>query len=365
MMDIGDFLKNAGGALLTKGSSAALAGLGGLVVYEVKGNLRSGANGLSCYYSYDSDQDALRQFEDVSDCAGFKYFYEYTLNSNLSEAGKAYVQAAQAAAGAQAAQVQPLTPVSGLDGLPLKQQNGRYALDVGARAKSLACVYLHVLYYSIYDGHIDSITDLGTSHDVDFSRQNDGVFTDTFNGKWAVAHDAGYEAYSNPIYLTAADRKPGKYTIYTTPVMIGGDGNLPGEDYLLYLHYDETNGSYKILGAKKAIDAKTGMADKELRQLGPDDAVIPIPRMSWRQQDGTFTPLDFSRPTHDDLEYGGAFMLSDSAEFYDRIFLDGYYRVSFEMVDYAGNSYESAAGWYKFDENGNSSAIPASQAPSF
>jgi hypothetical protein len=231
----------------------------------------------------------------------------------------------------------------------------------------LAGVYLHVMYFSEYDGHIDYIDDLGTSHAVSLSRQSEGVFTDTFNGKWAVVREAGFEAVSNPVYLAVMDRKPGEYTIYATPVLLypqAGTGQLlDGEDYLLLLKLDEASGTYEILGAKQGIDEQSGMADKELRQLLPGDVLIPVMCMAWPLEDGSFPTLDWVRPTSEDLQYGGVFMVSDQAEFIDVTWIDGYYRVSFEMVDYADNSYESQPGWYRFDGNGTPTAIPESQVP--
>jgi hypothetical protein len=363
MMDIGDFLANAGNALLPEWGAATAEALHDLVVYQVKGELRSKANGLSCYYSYDGSTEALGLYKDAAVCPGFEYFYEYALTGDLSSEGKEYVRAAQSSTGAQTADVQPLTPMIPLDGAPLSVQNGRYVLDIGDRAKNLAGVFIHIIFFSEYDGRIDYIDDLGTSHAVDLSRQSEGIYTDTFDGKWAVAHDAGTEAYSNPVYLAAIDRKPGEYTLYATPVLLGSDGNLPGDDYLLYLYFNETNGEYEILGAKNPIDEASGMADKELRKLAPGDVLIPVPLMAWRLEDGSFSELDWAKPTEEDLMYGGAFMLSEQAEFYDRIFIEGYYRVTFEMVDYAGNTYESDAGWYRYDENGTPTVIDESQVP--
>lgn len=363
MMDIGDFLDNAGESLLPKGSAAVREALSELVVYQIKGELRSRANGLACYYSYDGDQEMLKTYADAAECDGFEYFYEYALTGDLSAEGRAYVKKVQASSGEPMTEVQTLTPALNLAGFPLQLQNGRYVLDLGSSANNLAGVYLHVMYFSEFDGQIDYIDDMGASHAVDVSRQNEGIFTDTFNGRWVAAREAGFEAYSNPVYLAVVDRRPGEYTIYVTPVLLGSVGNLPGEDYLLYLYFDETQGIYEILGAKKSMDAESGMADKELRKLVPGDILIPVQLMSRRQEDGSFPELDWAKPTPEELEYGGAFMLSENAEFYEQLYLDGYYRITFEMVDYSGNIYESEAGWYKCDASGNPMAVSESEIP--
>lgn len=364
MMDIGDFVENAGEDLFPKTYSTVRAALTGLVVYQVKGELRSRANGLACYYSYDSDLDAFNLYTNIANFWGFKFFYEYALTGDLSAEGRAYVKSIQLNSGEAETPVQPLTPSLGQQTFALStSQNGRYILDIGTHANNLAGVYLHVMYFAEYDGHIEYIDDLGTSHAIDVSRQNEGVFTDTFDGKWAAGRDAGFQAYSNPIFLAVADRLPGTYTIYVTPIMLGSEANIPGEDYLLYLYFDETTEQYEILGAKKPMDEQSGMADKELRKLAPGDILIPVPRMAWRLADSSFTELSFIRPDPDDVEHGRMFILTENAEFYNQLFLDGYYRITFEMVDFSGRRYESEPGWYRCDENGNPVAIHESQVP--
>jgi hypothetical protein len=362
MMDIGDFVEKAGDALLPATGAPLADALGSCVLYQVKGPLRSDAHGLSCFYSYDGSPDTFGIYTEVADTPGYEYYCEYALNGDLSQDGRAYADALLAAAPAQsgADDVEALPPTSdlGLDGAPVKADgSGHYALDVGVeKAKSIADVYLHVMYYSEYGGEIDYIDDLGESRAVDLSRRAEGAYADTFDGNWAVSRNAGTEAVSSPVHLRIIDRKPGAYTLYATPVLL-----LDGlEDYEMQLSYDEAARKYDILGIKKSDSEarRAGLAEKEIRKLQEGDWVIPVTRMARRGADGDFSALDWAKPSKEDLEYGGAFMLSGQAEFLDIAWLDGYYHVQFVMVDYAGKRYESASGWYR-SEGGKPAPVVA------
>ncbi|MDR0819375.1 MAG: hypothetical protein LBN43_07370 [Oscillospiraceae bacterium] len=365
MVDIGDLVKNAGQTLFPKNGGAVLAALADCVRYQIKGQYRSEASGLAGYYSYDGNLNVFSTYSDIADNPGFEYYFEYALNGELSPEGTDYVRKLQSESGETPTSAQPLPSISelGLDGIALSLSgNGHYTLDVGGeRAKNIAFVYLDVLLCAaVSPGEVYMIYDLGSNRAVDMSRQSSGVYTDNFDGKATVIHEKPYEAFEY-VYMEVIDCKPGEYTLYSSPVMLtrtGSDGYVPnGERYQMIVNYNETTGVYDILGAKKGADSakKAGMADKDLRQFTPEDIVIPIPRISYETgfESDVWTPLHWP-----DVSIDGNFSFyAENAEFYDLVFVDGYYRVRFEMVDYAGRRYTSGDGWYRYE---NDTLIPAS-----
>jgi hypothetical protein len=358
MVDIGDLLAQGGETLLPSNGKAARAALGDSVLYQIKGAQRSNANGLATYYCYDGDADSCAQYGEVADFPGFEYLYEYTLNGSLTAAGTDYVKQLQSSGGTGtgADTIQPLPPVDsqGLDGTAVTLgSNGHYTLNIGAdKAADIAFVSLHVVLYSEYQGEVDWVDDLGTNRAVDASQLARGIYVDTFDGKVAVARNKGTEAFSNPVYLEVTDRKPGQYTLYSTPVL------LNDKESELLLKLDEANGAYTILGVRSGMNRADNLASKDLRQLTEGDILIPINRMSSRDfGTGTFPKIDWVDVGLDPAGNYGGFVLTEQAEFYDLAFLSGLYRVSFVMTDYAGKQYESAPGWFRYETDGT--LIPA------
>jgi hypothetical protein len=362
MVDMGDLLAQGGASLLPVNSQAAQRALEDCVVYQVKGSERSNANGLATYYCYDGSADNCARYAEIADLPGFEYLYEYTLNGDLTAAGKDYVSKLPASPGTGTGTLQPLPAVGnqGLDGAAVTLgSNGHYTLNIGAeKAADIAFVSLHVVLYSEYQGEVDWVDDLGTSRAVDASQLAGGIYTDTFDGKVTVARNRGTEAFSNPVYLEVTDRKPGQYTLYSTPVL------LNDKESELLLKLDETSGVYTILGVRSGMNRADNLASKDLRQLTEGDILIPINRMSSRDfGTGTFPRIDWVDVGLNPAGNYGGFVLMEQAEFYDLAFLGGLYRVSFVMTDYAGKQYESAPGWYRYEADGTPVPVQNPKVP--
>ena len=375
MVDLSDLVKKAGPELLPGNSAKVLSALEDCVLYQVKGASRSGAGGLACYYCYDGSEGGLRLFQAVADSPGFKYFYEYALTGRLSDEGAAYIKTIPEASG-EAVQTLPPPSGAGLDGAAVSlSADGHYQVDVGAAgAKNIAFVSLDVLFCAAVDPkEIYNVYDLGSSRLVDVSRAADGRYTDAFDGKWAAVRDKDYEAYEYT-HIEVIDRKPGEYTIYEAPVMVttAVDGNFDTDVPMswLLLKYIEAEGRYDILGVRSGASVAAGqtgpagvgdspgqeaeaadlrMAGKDLRQLAPGEYILPVNRMAWPEGD-TWTPLHFIDPLPEPPEDTGFVFPAENALYYDEVFIDGFYRIRFDMVDYTGSHHLSAPGWYRFDE---------------
>jgi hypothetical protein len=110
--------------------------------------------------------------------------------------------------------------------------------------------------------------------------------------------------------------------LYTSPIL------LNDEPYTLNVGY--YNGEYEILSAVKK--SETRLASKTQRKLVPGDVVQPI---------------HFAVPVHDDgsrtieeMPMGMA-TVDENTSFYTRGLGEGYFKLTFQMIDYAGKTYYS------------------------
>ena len=60
-------------------------------LYQVNGDYRENARGLSCYFSYNGDLDDLHGFEDEGYSDSFKYFFGYGIKGTFANEGMEYV----------------------------------------------------------------------------------------------------------------------------------------------------------------------------------------------------------------------------------------------------------------------------------
>ena len=78
MVDLGHFVRNATN-LLPESSADLLEALDDCIVYRISGEYRSEATGLSCYYSYNGDEDDLSGYYTVGASEAFKHLYTYSV----------------------------------------------------------------------------------------------------------------------------------------------------------------------------------------------------------------------------------------------------------------------------------------------
>lgn len=303
MVDLGHMARQSVGMLGS--AQEVLDALDDCVLYQVGGQYRTEATGLSCYYSYNGDVDDFNSYADLGTGVAFKYFYAYELTGELDDSGMAYIADMD---------FQELPEVKNLlstdwDGAPLDlDDEGVSYLTLGPEANDILAGIGFSLYY--VDEENDMMMLLGTDNDMNADWDN-GVFSDNFRGVWGSID-------GNIVYMELSYESE-DYNLYAVPVL------LNGEEYNLQVAYDFTTEEWSVLGARQGID-DSGMADKELRLLQEGDEITTIWYMASASGDDEFEPYTAATIT----------VTADTA-FGEMELPDGSYSMVYEMRDAMDN----------------------------
>lgn len=303
MVDLGHLARQT--AWMLPSAQSVSDALAECVVYQVGGEYRSEATGLSCYYSYNGDPDDFLGYLNVGTGVAFKHLYAYELTGELAEGGEEYLASLD---------IQELPEIITLadmdwDGAPLDlNEEGTSVLTLGPEANSVLAGIGFSLFY--VDEENDQMLLLGTDNDMTADWE-DGVFYDNFRGVWGALD--GHLVYME-LSFEGED-----YNLYSVPIL------LNGEAYNLQVAYDFAEEQWYILGASQGLD-ESGMASKELRLLEEGDVITTIWKLASYSGD-------------DDFEMYTAEELTVTAEtsFGEAPLFDGSYSMVFEMWDAAGN----------------------------
>lgn len=303
MVDLGHMARQSAGMLSS--SQSVLDALNDCVLYQVGGQYRTEATGLSCYYSYNGDVDEFNSYAGLGAGEAFKYFYSYELTGELDDSGMEYIADMDFA---ELPEVQNLLTM-GWDGASLDvDDNGTAYMTLGPEANEILAGIGFSLYY--VDTENDLMMLMGTDNDMNADWDN-GVFSDNFRGVWGSID-------GNLVYMELSFEGD-DYNLYSVPVLLNGEG------YNLQVVYDFTGEQWGIIGARQGIDAN-GMADKELRLLQEGDEITTIWYMASATGDDDFEPYEVNTFT----------VTADTS--FDEIQLpDGSYSMVFEMSDAMGN----------------------------
>lgn len=303
MVDLGHMARQSVGMLGS--AQEVLDALDDCVLYQVGGQYRTEATGLSCYYSYNGDVDDFNSYADLGAGVAFKYFYSYELTGELDDSGMAYIADMD---------FEELPEVKNLlstdwDGAPLDvDEDGVSFLTLGPEANDILAGIGFSLYY--VDEENDMMLLLGTDNDMNADWDN-GVFSDNFRGVWGSID-------GNIVYMELSYESE-DYNLYAVPVL------LNGEEYNLQVAYDFATGEWSILGARQGID-DSGMADKELRLLQEGDEITTIWYMATVSGDDEFEPYTVS-----------TFTVTADTAFGEMELPDGSYSMVYEMRDAMDN----------------------------
>ena len=320
MVDLGDLVRNASG-LLPENGKTLLDALNDAVVYQVKGEYRAQASGLSCYFLYSGNPESCELFRGIDASLPFTYFFEYAIQGDLSPEGMEYIEGLAQQAGVTPPEPEPLPPPAslGMEKFPVSiGADGRWQMELGKeRASNLAAVYVNLMWYDPAGG-LQVLW--GTNQDLSADWEN-GVFTEDFHDNWGSIDET-------PVYMEPIGISPGR-VLYAVPIL------LNSEPYTMNVGYNYTNaypgtGSYEILGAWKKDTEQVRAAGKTMRQLIPGDVVEPIHYLMPLRDDGTRTVEEMPM---------GVTTVTEDTIFHARTVGGGYFRLTFQMVDYAGNVY--------------------------
>ena len=303
MVDLGHMARQSVGMLGS--AQEVLDALDDCVLYQVGGQYRTEATGLSCYYSYNGDVEDFNSYAGLGAGVAFKYFYSYELTGELDDSGMAYIADMD---------FEELPEVKNLlstdwDGAPLDlDEDGVSFLTLGPEANDILAGIGFSLYY--VDEESDMMLLLGTDNDMNADWDN-GVFSDNFRGIWGSID-------GNIVYMELSYESE-DYNLYAIPVL------LNGEEYNLQVVYDFSTDEWNVLGARQGID-NSGMADKELRLLQEGDEITTIWYMSTASGDDEFEPYTAATVT----------VTADTA-FGEMELPDGSYSMVYEMRDAMDN----------------------------
>lgn len=319
MVDMGHLVRNSED-LLPETAQAVLDALEECVIYNVSGDYRSEATGLSCYYSYNGDTDDFDGFVSISASPAFQYLYDYELYGYMSDEGLAYMQ--DLGYEEEIPEI-TITQDTELEDFPLYvDEDGNSVLEIGSEAAAtLQAVYYQLCYVSEED---DIILLLGRDNDI-YMDWDEGIFRDNFRGVWGAID--GCLCYMEIVY------EGNDYNLYSVPILLNGD------EYNLRVVYSYTDEEYSILGARRGID-DNGMADKNLVQLEPGDEITTLHyamTISGDEEEPEQVPVDTITVTEDTV-------------FTEEDLGDGNFVIFYEMVDMQDNSYYSDLAYFAVED---------------
>lgn len=319
MVDMGHLVRNSED-LLPETAQAVLDALEECVIYNVSGDYRSEATGLSCYYSYNGDTDDFDGFLSISASPAFQYLYDYELYGYMSDEGLAYMQ--DLGYEEEIPEI-TITQDTELEDFPLYvDEDGNSVLEIGSEAAAtLQAVYYQLCYVSEED---DIILLLGRDNDI-YMDWDEGIFRDNFRGVWGAID--GCLCYMEIVY------EGDDYNLYSVPILLNGD------EYNLRVVYSYTDEEYSILGARRGID-DNGMADKNLVQLEPGDEITTLHyamTISGDEEEPEQVPVDTITVTEDTV-------------FTEEDLGDGNFVIFYEMVDMQNNSYYSDLAYFAVED---------------
>lgn len=306
LVDLGDLARHCRD-LLPESSSAVQNALKNCVIYKVNGPYRTEATGLSCYYSYNGDKEDYSSYASITSSDAFKYLYGYELDGTLDADGMAYLNNISGTfyEVEDVPEVLTLEDVEADEAFPVYvDTDGNAVLEISPDvANLLKGVYFRLAYA---DEESDVAVLLGRDNDIFMDWEN-GVFRDNFRGVWGALD--GHLAYMELIY------EGDDYNTYSVPIL------LNGEEYNLRVVYDYNDDCYYIVGARKGLE-NHGMADKNLRQLLPDDEITMILYGASVTGDDEFSPFE-----------GDTFTVTEHTAFGETDLGDGEFVMLFELVD--------------------------------
>lgn len=316
MVDLGHMARQSAGMLSS--SQSVLDALNDCVLYQVGGQYRTEATGLSCYYSYNGDVDEFNSYAGLGAGEAFKYFYSYELTGELDDSGMEYIADLDFT---ELPEVQNLLTM-GWDGIALDvDDNGTAYMTLGPDANDILAGIGFSLYYVDTENELMML--LGTDNDMNADWDN-GVFSDNFRGVWGSID-------GNLVYMELSFEGD-DYNLYSVPVL------LNGEEYNLQVVYDFTGEQWGIIGARQGID-NNGMADKELRLLQEGDEITTIWYMATATGDDDFEPYE-----------ANTFTVTADTAFAETQLFDGSYSMVFEMRDAMGNYAYSDAVTFDYED---------------
>ncbi len=289
MVDLGDLVHQTED-VLNQNSSNVLDALKNAVVYEVHGDNRANAHGLSVYYPLLMDPDDFKEYKSFSNNIAFQEYLsilsgdfdtheweqeweaawkEAYSSDNKEEEGKydSYFNNGQSIAADYGEEmtedyyetISSVSPVE-KDKYDLKfslkpDKDGYNVLKITSGLDMVQDVSFQ-LYYD--DEASGKYVYLGSDNDLE-ADYDKGVFKEHFEGTWICI---GEEV----VYAELVEQTD-KYNLYTIPIF------LNGEEKSLKAEYDYDTRKFTILGAYDGLDDETGLTGRDIKKLKDGDEI--------------------------------------------------------------------------------------------
>ena len=253
MIDLGDLVVNAKG-VLPETSGEVLKALFDTVVYQVHGESKKNAHGLSIYYPLLSSEWELDLYGEQRWCANYLRYLE-----SIVPEWSAPVWAQQQADTVNVAPVQLRSEYR----VELKNyfNDDGYVIDIVNGAEAVETVEF-AMYYIDYEYNEYML--LGYDNDIDHNWEQ-MRFTDNVRGAWPTINGI----ICSPSLIAAAER----YNVYSIPILLNDEQtNLRAA----YIWNDDGTGYFKILGVWDGVDQNTGMSARGMKKLEMGDEVAPL-----------------------------------------------------------------------------------------
>lgn len=312
LIDMKHFADNA---VDIDGSSALSEAIDGAVIYEVHGRAKSKSGGISFFYPthFDSEQ-----------------YEKYYSSICPSDSYKQYLNAVYGSI--------PENPIEFIDSGSIAADGSFYIKLSESSRNYILSVDFDLLEFIFLEDYTKPLPKFSLSHlgrDNDrLSNEKELTYNSNFRGIWLSLN--GCKLYVTPIESTD------EYIIFTAPIKLNGENTNLRFAFVWDDSYSG-GGYYKILGAWDGIDPVTGMSDKELKIITPDDEISVI--YPYRE----FTPV-----SDEHIEVGDEIMREELVpqgdyQVYEDPLSSYAYVYQFVVTDIFGNAHYSDAAFFFMD----------------
>lgn len=299
MVDLGDLAKRTE-SVLDDTSASLLSSLKEAVIYEVKGESRKNANGISIFYPLRADNNEYDKYSEVATSKSYLVFLE-TLSLNWTAPDWVQEGKPENAVSMEQYNIKNNTYIS---------EDGYYCLKVTDGLDAIQSVKFN-LYYMDYD--YNEYMYMGIDNDINCDYKN-GDFYDNFRGVWPTIN--GYYCETNLI------EEGDNYNLYSIPILLNDEEmNLRAA----YIFDDDENGHFEIYGGWKGIDSDSGMSAKDIIKIKDGDEITLL-----------FDSYNVSND--EDITYKtDSFIVNGALTMEENDLVDGDYMYSYEITDIFGN----------------------------
>lgn len=335
MVDLGDMMNQI--ADTVPGAEEVLAALEEAVVYQVNGQGRSMATGLSIYYplSVQGSQE-LQVFEASNPSGNYVEFVKSVVygaaTGDLETSGGDHIWSMSMDTLDEAVQEESYTSSISFAEEPYINEDDYYTFTLSEDSLD----YVQSVQLSLFQQFEEEepLYYLGNDNNV-IMDWDTGSVTDNFGGTWPALPD-GQELM---FYIL---NETDDYTLYSAPILLNGE-----EMSLRFMwvwddpQAEDSDGRFMIVGVWEGIDDETGAAGREPISVSEGDTIVPL-----------YYGLEAEE---DDLEdYTGAeYVVEDGWGIEDRQLPEGTYLYAFEIVDIFGQSTDTEFVAFYVDENGD------------